>query len=194
MINKFKTAKKLIIFVDINNGFAKVGNMADPHIQHIIPESKKLLKHFLKMGYAAAFVEDWHDENSVEFLRYLVHCKGGTYESQMVDELLPLESEVLVFHKNATSAMFAPGFMEMLAQMECLEEIVIVGCCTDFCVMHLAIPLQCYFDEHNRVVKVVIPKNAVETFDAPNHPRDEYNEMAFKLMAQMGIEIVETYL
>lgn len=194
MKNNIKTAKKLIIFVDIDNGFTKEGNMADKYIQHIIPESKKLLEHFLKMGYAAAFVEDWHDKNSVEFLRYLVHCKGGTYEAQMVDELLPFESKVLVFHKNATCAMFAPGFMEMLAQMECLKEIVIVGCCTDFCVMHLAIPLQCYFDEHNRVVKIIIPKNAVETFDAPNHPRDEYNEMAFKLMAQMGIEIVDSYM
>ena len=194
MMNKIKTAKKLIIFVDINNGFAKVGNMADPYIQHIVPESKRLLKHFLKMGYAAAFVKDWHDENSVEFMRYPIHCKGGTYEAQMVDELLPYESEVLVFHKNSTSAMFAPDFMEMLAQMEGLEEVVIVGCCTDICVMNLAIPLQNYFDEHNRVVKIVIPKNAVETYDAPHHKRDEYNEMAFKFMMQTGIKIVETYL
>ena len=37
--------------------------------------------------------------------------------------------------------------------------------------------------------KIVIPKNAVETYNAPNHMRDEYNEMALKLMKQAGGKI-----
>lgn len=188
-----KNVKKLLLVVDLNNGFTKQGAMADPFIQHIVPESRRLVKHFLKKGYMVGYIKDWHDEQSVEFKRYPGHCKGGTYEAQMVDELLEFESEVVVFKKNSTSAMFAEGFMEMLSKMEQLEEVVIIGCCTDVCVINLAIPLQNYFDEHNRCVKIIIPKNAVETYNSPTHPREEYNEIAFKLLIQTGITLVEKY-
>ena len=42
----------------------------------------------------------------------------------------------------------------------------------------------------DRNVKIIIYKDMVETYDSPTHNRDEYNEMAFKLMGQAGIEIV----
>ena len=47
--------------------------------------------------------------------------------------------------------------------------------------------------EINKRVKITIPKNAVETYDAPNHNRDEYNNMAFKFMEQAGIKLVKKY-
>ena len=37
--------------------------------------------------------------------------------------------------------------------------------------------------------KVTIYKNTVETYDAPNHSRDEYNEIARKLFVQAGAKI-----
>ena len=86
--------------------------------------------------------------------------------------------------------MHAPGFVDDLEKMVKLKEVVIVGCCTDICVLNAAIPLQTYLDQHDRDVKIKVYKNCVETYDAPNHNRDEYNEMAFKLMAQAGIEII----
>lgn len=190
----FKTSKKLLLVVDLVNGFTKQGAMADNFIQHIVPESKKLVESFLKNGYAAAYIKDCHDSLCAEFNRYPEHCKKGTYESEMLDELLEFESQVIVFEKNSTSAMFAQGFMEMLNEMEDLQEVVIIGCCTDICVINLAIPLQNFFDERNKIVKIIIPKNAVETYDSPTHPREEYNEIAFKLMSQTGIKLVETYI
>ena len=89
--------------------------------------------------------------------------------------------------------MFAPGFMDIINQMTDLEEVVIIGCCTDICVQNLAIPLANYFDEMDRPVRITVPMNAVETYNAPYHPKDEYNEMAFKFMKQTGINIVERY-
>ena len=74
--------------------------------------------------------------------------------------------------------------------MENLSEVVITGCCTDICVSNLAIPLQNYFDENNKEVNIIVPENAVETYDAPNHNRKEYNEMAFKLLTQAGIKVI----
>ena len=59
--------------------------------------------------------------------------------------------------------------------------------------MNLAIPLQNYFDQKERNVRIIVPKNAVETYDAPYHNKDEYNSMAFKFMAQAGIKVVNNY-
>ena len=186
-------AKKLLIVVDMVNGFVKKGNMADPNIQHITPECERLVKEFLEKGYQVVYITDCHKENCNEFFKFPVHCVEGTDEAEMVDALKKYEDKVIVTKKNSTSAMFAPGFMEIINQMTDLEEVVIIGCCTDICVQNLAIPLANYFDEGDRPVKITVPVNAVETYDAPYHPKDEYNEMAFKFMKQTGINIVERY-
>ena len=186
-------ARKLLIVVDMVNGFAKKGNMADPNIQHITPECERLVKEFLEKGYQVIYITDCHKENCNEFLKFPVHCVEGTDEAEMVDALKKYQDRVIVIKKNSTSAMFAPGFMDIINQMTALEEVVIIGCCTDICVQNLAIPLANYFDEMDRPVRITVPMNAVETYNAPYHPRDEYNEMAFKFMKQTGINIVERY-
>ncbi len=186
-------AKKLLIVVDMVNGFAKKGNMADPNIQHITPECERLVKEFLEKGYQVVYITDCHKENCNEFLKFPVHCVEGTDEAEMVDALKKYQDRVIVIKKNSTSAMFAPGFMDIINQMTDLEEVLIIGCCTDICVQNLAIPLANYFDEMDRPVRITVPMNAVETYNAPYHPKDEYNEMAFKFMKQTGINIVERY-
>ena len=186
-------ARKLLIVVDMVNGFAKKGNMADPNIQHITPECERLVKEFLEKGYQVIYITDCHKENCSEFFKFPVHCVEGTDEAEMVDALKKYQDRVIVIKKNSTSAMFAPGFMDIINQMTDLEEVVIIGCCTDICVQNLAIPLANYFDEVDRPVKITVPMNAVETYNAPYHPKDEYNEMAFKFMKQTGINIVERY-
>ena len=186
-------ARKLLIVVDMVNGFAKKGNMADPNIQHITPECERLVKEFLEKGYQVIYITDCHKENCSEFFKFPVHCVEGTDEAEMVDALKKYQDRVIVIKKNSTSAMFAPGFMDIINQMTDLEEVVIIGCCTDICVQNLAIPLANYFDEMDRPVRITVPMNAVETYNAPYHPKDEYNEMAFKFMKQTGINIVERY-
>ena len=186
-------ARKLLIVVDMVNGFAKEGNMADPNIQHITPECERLVKEFLEKGYQVIYITDCHKENCNEFLKFPVHCVEGTDEAEMVDALKKYQDRVIVIKKNSTSAMFAPGFMDIINQMTDLEEVVIIGCCTDICEQNLAIPLANYFDEMDRPVRITVPMNAVETYNASYHPRDEYNEMAFKFMKQTGINIVERY-
>ncbi len=193
MNQNLKNVRKLLIVVDLVKGFVVKGNMADPSIQRIVPESKKMVEQFLSEGNPVIYIKDCHEEDCAEFKRFPKHCIRGTEEAEMVDELMPFEKEVMFFEKNSTSAMFAKGFIEKINEMQELEEIVIIGCCTDICDLNLAIPLQNYFDEMNKEIKIVIPKNAVETYNLPNHLRDEYNDIAFKLLAQSGIILVESY-
>lgn len=194
MRQDLRKTKRLLVVVDVVNGFVREGAMADRHIEHIIPVAEELVNKFLEEGCEVVYVKEGHDENATEFKKFPKHCVVGTSEAEMVEELAKYQDEVLVFIKNSTSAMAAEyGLPAMLNAMENLEEVVIIGCCTDICVLNCAIPMQNYFDEGNREVTIVVPKNAVETYDAPNHSREEYNEIAFKLLTQAGIKVVNKY-
>ena len=193
MKKELEELKQLLIVVDMVNGFVRKGAMADPKIAKIIPEQLRLIKMILAKKEGLAFIKDAHELDCREFERFPIHCVIGTEEAELVDELKPYEKETLVYHKNSTSAIFAPNFMEDIKRMKNLKEVIVTGCCTDICDMNLAIPLQNYFDQNNQKVDIVIPTNAVETYDAPYHNRDEYTEMAYKFFEQSGIQLVKKY-
>lgn len=188
-----KNLRSLLIVIDMVNGFIREGKMSDSYIEHIIPEQLRLIAMFLENRQGIAFIKDNHELGCREFERYPEHCVIGTKEADLIDEFRPFESNALIYPKNSTSAIFAPNFILDIERMRNLQEVVIVGCCTDICDMNLAIPLQNYFDELNRRVDIIVPINAVETYDAPNHNREEYNGMAFKMLEQSGITLVKKY-
>ena len=183
--------EKLLINVDMVNRFVRKGAMADSYIKHIIPEQIKLMKKVEDSdSEIIVIIKDTHNEKCMEFKKYPMHCVEGTDEAELIEELLKFEEKALIYKKNSTSAIFAPNFLLDIEKMKNLKEVVIIGCCTDICVINLAIPLQNYFDQHNKNILIKVPKNAVETYNSPSHNREEYNEMAFKLMEQAGIKLV----
>ncbi|GAC1480176.1 MAG: hypothetical protein PVSMB9_04620 [Candidatus Dormibacteria bacterium] len=60
-----------------------------------------------------------------------------------------------------------------------------VGVCTDICVLHTVADLR------NRDYAVVVPADAVETFDGPGHPGDEVQRFALAHMSQVLGAIVQ---
>ena len=75
--------------------------------------------------------------------------------------------------------------------MKNLKEVVITGCCTDICVLNLAIPLKTYLNQKDRDVEIIVPKSIVETYHIDGvHDRDEYNNMAFKFLSLSGIKVI----
>lgn len=181
---------KLLICVDMVNGFVKKGPMSDTYIEHIIPENIKLIEQIIHEEEGIAIIKDTHKKECKEFNRYPQHCVEGTEEAELIDELKNFEKDAYIYKKNSTSTMYAPRFIEDIDKMKNLKQVIITGCCTDICVLNLAIPLQNYFDQKDRDIEISIPKNAVETYDSPSHNREEYNEMAFKLMKQAGITLI----
>lgn len=185
--------EKLLVVVDMVNGFVKEGNMADQKIQSIIPEIKKLIDTLKNEEEGIVFIKDTHKKGCREFKRYPEHCVEGTKEAEVVAELKEYEQESYSYQKNSTSTLFAKNFLSDINAMKSLREIIITGCCTDICVMNLAIPLQNYFDEHDRDVDIVVPTNAVATYDAPWHDAETYQKEALQFMNQAGIQLVKTY-
>ena len=189
-MEQLENIEQLLINVDMVNGFVKKGAMADPYIEHIIPQHIKLMKEVRENGIIA-IIKDTHKKDCREFKRYPEHCVEGTEEAELVEELSEFEEEALIYKKNSTSTIYAPKFLEDIDKMKNLKEVTIIGCCTDICIINLAIPLQNYFDQKNKNVIITVPKNAVETYNAPTHNREEYNEIAFKLMEQAGIRVLK---
>lgn len=188
-MKKREELTKLLVVVDMVNGFVKEGKMSDKDINHITPRIKSLVESFLSEKQGIAFIKDTHEPNSTEFKKYPQHCLKGTTESELISELSSYEHQALSYEKNSTSTIFAKNFMRDIERMKALEEVVITGCCTDICVMNLAIPLVNYFDEQNKDVTVRVPQNAVETFNSDTHDRREYNSMALRLMKNQGIGV-----
>ena len=184
--------KSILINVDMVNGFVNNGAMHDKYINHIIPLQISIMEEYeFSSEKLNVIVKDTHKEDCLEFNRYPIHCVENTAESELVDELKKFENDsAIIFKKNSTSTIYAPGFIDFINNLTNLEEVKIVGCCTDICILNLAIPLRNFFDQANRNVKVQVIKDGVETYDAPNHSREEYNNMALKLMIQAGIEII----
>ena len=189
---EFENISKLLINVDMVNGFVKMGSMSDTNIKRIIPEHITLMNRISDEG-KIAIIKDTHKKDCREFKRYPVHCVEGEEEADLIDELKIFEENALVYEKNSTSTMYAPRFTYDLDKMTSLKEVIIIGCCTDICILNLAIPMQNYFDQKDRDIKITIPKNAVDTYNSLTHNREEYNNIAFKLMEQAGINLVESY-
>lgn len=191
-VEELKRYKKALYVIDMVNGFVNEGPLHDKHIRGTIPEQIKLLEMMKKEGESIAFVKENHGANSTEFKNFPPHCIEGTSEALLVPELQLYEKDALVYLKNSTSAMFAPHMMEDLIAMENLEEVIGVGCCTDICVLNFLVPLKNYFNQMNRDIDIIAIKQATDTYHIPGiHNREEYEMMAYKLMEQAGIILVD---
>ena len=50
-----------------------------------------------------------------------------------------------------------------------------------------------FLEQINKEVKLFAVKKAIDTFDSPDHNRKEWLDIAWKVMAQAGIHVVENY-
>ncbi|QDF64722.1 cysteine hydrolase [Mycoplasma nasistruthionis] len=69
------------------------------------------------------------------------------------------------------------------------NEFILVGCCTDICVMQLALSLKTYLNKIESEQKIIVFQNATATFDTPEHEASTYHEFALNIMKQAGVKI-----
>ena len=72
-----------------------------------------------------------------------------------------------------------------------LKMILLAGVCGDLCVMDFGRTLLRYLDEINHDLKVFVVKSCIDTFDAPGHNREEWLDIAYKVLEQAGAVVVE---
>ena len=190
MIKNLKLYEKVLIVVDMVNGFVYNGPLHDIECSKIIPRQKEIIDDYLDNGDLVVFIKDTHTKDSTEFSRMPIHCLENTDESELVPELREYvgRDNVITINKNSTSFNEAPEFRELITNLVNLKRVDEIGVCTDICDFNGIMGLANRLNQENRDVSIYVHEDAVATFNETE--RREYVEAAKLLMKQQGINII----
>ncbi len=185
-LSNFDLNKTDVFIVDMNNGFARGGNLYSPRVEALIDPIFNFISPIAsKVRQVVAFT-DYHTEDSIELLSYPHHCLSNSIESDVVDELKSI-ANIKVIPKNSTNGFFALKNIDF----DDVENIIIIGDCTDICIYQFAITLKTFFNENNINKNIVVPMDLVDTYHIPNiHHAELLNTVFLNSMIQNGINVV----
>lgn len=190
MIKNLKLYERVLIVVDMVNGFVYNGPLHDIECSKIIPRQKEIIDDYLDNGDLVVFIKDTHTKDSTEFSRMPIHCLENTDESELVPELMEYvgRDNVITINKNSTSFNEVPEFRELITNLVNLKRVDEIGVCTDICDFNGIMGLANRLNQENRDVSIYVHEDAVATFNETE--RSEYVDAAKLLMKQQGINII----
>jgi nicotinamidase-related amidase len=165
--------KKALITIDYTVDFvADEGALTcgEP-AQEIEGRILQLSEEFKRNGDYVVLAVDTHKKGDVhhpETTRYPPHNIEGTKGIELYGGLLDFHSEnqtdpSVYYMKKTLYSAFAGTDLEIRLRQRGIEELHLVGVCTDICVLHTAV------DAYNRGFKMVIHQDAVASFDQDGH-------------------------
>lgn len=187
-------ARTALIVVDVIEGFAHAGAMASPRVAALVDPVADTIRRCGAAGMQVVTVADTHTPDSVELQTYPSHCLRGTDEPHLCASVaaaaatLPPDRYTHI-DKNSTNAFVDPAFTHWREAHPACDTYVVVGDCTDICVMHFALTAKTWHNAHDRPLRVLIPLSLVDTYDAPGHPAAAANAMALWFMQSNGVEM-----
>ncbi|MCF6137302.1 cysteine hydrolase family protein [Pseudalkalibacillus berkeleyi] len=162
---------KALVVIDYTNDFvAEDGRLTCGEPGRAI-ESRivDLTKMFVNDGIFVVFAVDVHDENdphhpeSSLFPPHNIRGTSGRYQYGQLGELYEqIKHQVYWMDKTRYSA-FAGTDLEIKLRERNINELHLVGVCTDICVLHTAV------DAYNKGFGIVIHEDAVQSFNADGH-------------------------
>lgn len=192
-----------LISIDVINGFCVEGPLASERVGRIARPVADLFARAHALGVRQfALTQDTHDPNAPEFGSYPPHCLKGSAESEAVDELkaLPFYSSIKIVRKNSISSHIGTDLGSWILMRQQLNTFIVVGDCTDLCTYQAAMHLRLEANAGNFGRRVIVPADAVDTFDTPvsvarelgikAHDGDLHHVLFLHHMAQNGVEIV----
>lgn len=165
--------KRALLNVDYTNDFvAEDGKLTSGEPGQAI-ESRvvDLTREFVEAGDYVVFAIDAHEEGDElhpESALFPPHNIIGTSGRALYGELASVYEEnknnanVYYFDKTRYSA-FAGTDLEIRLCERGVDEVHIIGVCTDICVLHTAV------DAYNKGFKIVVHKDAVASFNQAGH-------------------------
>ncbi|MBI5183785.1 MAG: cysteine hydrolase [Nitrospinae bacterium] len=152
--------REVIIVVDMLKGFLEKGNplFCGDDSRRIIPEVVSLLK-----GHKSEeiiYLCDSHVKDDKEFNIFPPHCIKGSKEGEIIDELKPFKGKIIP--KTRYSGFFNTSIEDELKRLKPYK-VIVVGLCTDICVMYTVADLR------NRDYEVDVPQRCVASFDKDAH-------------------------
>lgn len=171
---------KILIVVDMLNDFVHGdGALFFEAGAGIIPAVKKRIAAHRAAKNKIIFINDAHDKDDKEFDRFPPHAIKGTWGAEIIDELAPEESDIVIPKKRYSG--FYMTSLDVHTVYSLVDEVEVVGVCTSICVMDTVGGLA------NRDIKTTVPADAVSDFDIFAH-----NAAIKRMAAIYGATITRT--
>ena len=153
-----------VIVVDMQRGFmAPEGTLyCGDEARKIVGPIRQRVEAERDEGATIFFTQDTHVADDEEFRMFTPHCIEGSGEEEIIEELDALANDGRRIVKRRYSAFFETDLAEQLAELQ-PEKVVVVGDCTDICVLHTVAGLR------NRDYAVEVPADCVASFDTEQH-------------------------
>ena len=137
---------KILIAVDMQNDFIS-GSLGTKEAQSIVPKVKKRLNKAIDEKYKIIFTKDTHYDdylNTAEGKKLPIkHCIKETYGWEIHPELRI--DTALIIEKNTFGSLKLLDILKDLNKKEPIEEIELLGLCTDICVISNALLIKAAF-------------------------------------------------
>ncbi|MBO5221197.1 MAG: isochorismatase family protein [Clostridia bacterium] len=176
----------VIVNMDTVNGYFKKGKMASSRLNAIIPQLVRVNEYYLDSP--KLFFTDTHTPQSEEFETYPAHCVDK-YEQEVISELESFAEVGEIIPKNSTNGFFCKQYLAWLAKHKEIENIIIVGACTDTSVLQFALAQRAYWNENNNNNRIIVIENAVQTYHDDIHNGDLMHNFALFNMYMNGIKL-----
>ncbi len=187
-LKDFQPDRTVLVIIDMINAFAREGMLQSPRVSEIIPAVVRTMGLCSRYGIRSIAFADRHTDESPEFDSYPVHAMAGTTESEVVDEIKEAGGYILMA-KNSTNGFLEEEFQNWLGANPQTENFIVVGDCTDICVQQFATTLKADFNRKNLRRRVIVPVDAVDTYDLEHHNGDLMHVMALFNMMGNGVEL-----
>ena len=132
--------KKTLIVVDMQNDFIDMA-LGTPEAVAILPAVKAKIASYAAAGYEILYTRDTHEENYLDTPEGrklpVKHCIRGTRGWQIADGL----------YREGCRIIDKPNFGWPHWQEEALEDVELIGLCTDICVVSNALIIKATFPD-----------------------------------------------
>ena len=176
----------VVVNMDTVNGYFKKGKMASPRLKAIIPQLVRVNEYYLDSP--KLFFADTHTAQSEEFDTYPTHCVDK-YEQEVISELESFAEVGEIIPKNSTNGFFCKQYLTWLAKHKEIENIIIIGACTDTSVLQFALAQRAYWNESNNNNRIIVMENAVQTYHDDIHNGDLMHTFALFNLYMNGIKL-----
>jgi nicotinamidase/pyrazinamidase len=178
--------KRALLVVDVQNDFCPGGALAVPRGDEVVEPLNKLIDKFLERGEPVYKTRDWHPPETKHFVAYggtwPVHCVQNT-EGAEFHPALRDDPRIIVVSKglgdNDGYSAFDGTNLAAELQKQGVEEVVVGGLATDYCVKHTVLDAR----KHGFKVKALV--DAMQAVDLQNGD----GERALEEMRAAGAQI-----
>ncbi len=152
-----------VIVVDTLRGFLEASYplYCGPAGRSVIAPIHRLLERERAAGSTILYVADRHAPDDKEFQVFPPHCIAGTVEAEVVPDLAPHHGDAII-PKTRYSGFFGTQLAQKLCDLA-PDKVIVVGVCTDICVLHTVA------DARSRDYEVEVPVDCVASFDPEAH-------------------------